>query len=253
MRRLLAIFAVVLWASVAHAAIVEVNVADNGDFSGTASASLTSTAASLTGGNAIVVMVAWALDNQTVTGVSDTAGNTYASVVAHTNGSDQWIQIWAATNVTGNGANVVTITMSGTVRYWGVNTIQYSGLVTSSVAAMTDLTATGTGSGLSVTSGTWGPTSQANEVIVASVRNSSGGGTFTPDTGFSIAVQDDTTSTAIESSIVSTTQSAGSTVSMSYSSSTAWVMAVAAFKEAGGGGGGGSSRSGTFLGFGMGR
>jgi hypothetical protein len=142
--------------------------------------------------------------------------------------------------------------MSGAVRYWAVNTVQYSGLVTTSVANMVDLTATGTAAvSPSVTSSAWGPTNQANEVLVAAVRNSSGSGVFTPDTGYAIAEEDLDAGSAIQDQIVSATQSGGSTVSMSYSSSVSWVMVFASFKETGGGGG--ASRTGTMLQMGMGR
>lgn len=218
------------------AAIVRVNTSANENYTGASSSALTSTAASLTGGNSLIVIATWGVDSATVSSVTDTAGNTFSAVAAHNDGAS-FVVIWAATNVTGNGSNTVTVNLSGTVRYWAVMTLQYSGLVTSSVANMTDLTATGQAtSSTTVTSSTWGPTAQANEVLIAATRNGAGSG-LTPDTGYSIAVQDTIGAGAVEDRIVSSVQGGGSTVSMT-GSTLDWVLVFASFKEAGGGGGG---------------
>ena len=227
---------------IASAQIVEVNTSTNEDYSGTSSSSLTSDTVSLTAGNSIIVAITWALDNQSVSSISDTASNSYSLIIAHDNGSDQWVELWAATDTAGNASNQLTITMSGTVRYWAVNTVQYSGLETSSVANMVDLTSTGTqAANATVTSSAWGPTTQADEVLLAAVRISNNGSSFTADTGYAVAVEDTQPSSAIETQIVSAIQSGGAnTVSMTYGSSTSWVLAFVALKASGGGGGGGA-------------
>ena len=107
-----------------------------GDAGAVASSTIASAAFSVTTGNTIIVGVSSynAGAFRTVTGIADTAGNTYTKCGAGYNadaGSD--IEIWVATNITGNASNIVTATFSNTTAYRHIAACQYSGLATSSV------------------------------------------------------------------------------------------------------------------------
>src|SRR5580765_1275555 len=80
---------------------------------GSASSTLAFAAFAATGGQDLVVGVALADTMQTVTGITDTAGNAYSLKSAIANGTDVRTEIWEATNITANAANVITIAFSG--------------------------------------------------------------------------------------------------------------------------------------------
>lgn len=88
-----------------------------------------------TTGNTIVVLKStFIAGGSSVVSVTDTALNTYTLCgTIGVGDADTIIECWAATNITGHAANVVTATfnVASTFRY--IVTLQYSGLATSSV------------------------------------------------------------------------------------------------------------------------
>lgn len=66
----------------------------------------------VTAGNAILVFIRLNNNALSVTGISDTAGNTYAQIHTDTNGGSR-ILLWQANNISGHATNVITVSFSG--------------------------------------------------------------------------------------------------------------------------------------------
>lgn len=186
-------------------------------------------ATSLTAGNLIVVCINGQppdVNSDYVTSIADTAGNTYTRISGKANGSsDARMEVWYAKNVAGNASNIVTFTLGVSIAYYSGCSVQYSGLDTS---APLDATATGNGSGTSVTSGSF-TTIVADEVLVACAAVFNGGaGAWTAGTGYTKRVEDDATITMFEDKIVSATQ-AGVTAAATAGKSGGLAMVVGTF------------------------
>lgn len=95
----------------------------------TSASSIATGATSSTTGNLICVFVRRD-PSGTITSVTDTAGNTYTSVVENTTGNP-YLKCFYAKNITGNASNVVTAAFSGTIGYVWIHAIEVSGLDTS--------------------------------------------------------------------------------------------------------------------------
>jgi hypothetical protein len=83
----------------------------------------------------------------TVTGVSDTAGNTYTrqgSVVSGDAGVNHGVECWAAFNITGHAANVVTVTFSGGATYRKLAVAEYDDIAAYDAQSVGNVSATGT-------------------------------------------------------------------------------------------------------------
>lgn len=103
-----------------------------------------------TGNTLIVAAWCYATAGQSVTGITDTAGNTYTKVDHVFHATDLYRgEFWYAKNIIGNASNVVTATYSATVAYRAVAVVQYSGLDSTTPF---ELTAKGTGSSSATTS-----------------------------------------------------------------------------------------------------
>jgi len=112
-------------------AIARVNVGIVRAWGTTPTATQTTAATSLTAGNTLIVAIGAqdvAAGSATVTGVTDTAGNTYTKVDHAYQSTDFRVELWYAKNVTGHATNQVTVTFTGNVTYRGVVATQYSGL-----------------------------------------------------------------------------------------------------------------------------
>lgn len=130
----------------------------NGFCSSTASSASTvaSDAQSHTTGNTIIVFVSNYTSGgyKTVSGVADTAGNTYTKCGGDYGGdANQNNVCYVATNITGNASNVVTATFNAAATYRVISVLQYSGLATSSVYDATNTGALISGNGSTPT--TW--------------------------------------------------------------------------------------------------
>lgn len=87
-------------------------------------------------GNLIVVFVSGyaTYPNAAVSGVADTAGNTYTKAGSDLAGLDinQRLSCWYASNVTANASNVVTATYEASSTFRAILVVQYSGIDTAS-------------------------------------------------------------------------------------------------------------------------
>jgi len=132
----------------------------------TAVASIVSPAQAHTTGNLLVALVYYYALSSLVSGVADTAGNTWTQAGSeYADAADNRFRIYYAYNITGHATNVVTVTLSGSSDYRGLVVQEFSGILTSSdplggTAAAESATGTALSSGL-VTIGS------ASDVIVA--------------------------------------------------------------------------------------
>ena len=97
----------------------------------------TDTAKSVTTGNFIVVVVGnvdAGSNEGVVTGVADTAGNTYQKAVGEYKSGTTYDrnEIWYAENITGNANNIVTATFAATTSFRYISAAEFSGVATSS-------------------------------------------------------------------------------------------------------------------------
>lgn len=193
---------------------VFVNSASNGSQGSTGS--LATPATSLTTGNSIVIGVRWSeAAGQTVSSVTDTAGNTYTALTKVDNagaGFTDHIQIWYCLNATGHANNIVTATLSAACTFVYISSVQYSQVMS------VDATASGTSESPNVTvnSGSF-TTFVPNEVIIAYSEVGAVGATWTAGTGYTKRVTDVDNVTMFQDKIVTTVQS-GVTASATSSS-----------------------------------
>ena len=241
MRRLALLLTVaLLYAAPAYAQIARVNSTSAAVAAGAATTqSLTSFA--VTTGNSIFVITR--TDDNPVTGVVDTAGNTYTLV-----GSENtytYFSMWKACSVAGNASDVITITYAGSSTYRASLAVQYSGIA----AACQDQVATGSITlAATVTSGAF-TTTQADEVIVAGVQVSNIGVTWTAGSTYTTNATEDLL--MIEDRIVSSIQTGITAAATSSDASSHKTIVVGTFvKAATGGGGGPTQHFGTIMGAG---
>jgi len=137
-------------------------------------------------GNAILVFVSW-LDNTTVSGVSDDAGDTFSAVASSLcDDTTQTAkgQAWLATNIAG-GATYIKVSFTANTQYVTVEGHEFYNVAKSSAVdtAVCHQTA-GTG-GTSVTAGSFGAFAGAGELIV----NAAWGDNGTTTSGWTTATQ----------------------------------------------------------------
>lgn len=141
-------------------------------------------------GNLIVVGVRWFQNAGQTVSITDTAGNTYALISAVNRSNDE-LELYYAYNITGNAANIVTATFSAAATYRVILVLEFSGaLATSSVLDQAPLG--GGAAATSVSTGSFTP-AEANEVSVGLSQCANIPNTWTPDTGYTSAVQDSDT------------------------------------------------------------
>ncbi len=184
-----------------------------------------------TAGNLLVAVIQVSAD---VTGVTDTAGNTWQKAVEEENGGGaNYLEIWYVPNCA-SGANTVTAANSFGSSFCHIWVAEYSGADTSSPLDQTASDQNTTGD---PDSGATSTTTQANELLVGGIANN-GARTATwtePDTE-----QYDDASAGASRALSAADEIVGSTGTYSatgtLSGSADWLAAVATFLEAGGGG-----------------
>ena len=89
------------------------------------------TALNTTTGNCLIVCVS--TYDETVSSISDTAGNTYTKAIQQDRSAGtQNVEIWYAQNITGNASNVTTATFTGDTSDRGISVSEFSGISTNS-------------------------------------------------------------------------------------------------------------------------
>jgi hypothetical protein len=222
-------------------ALTRVNTARGSDYSGASAASIATAAQAHTAGGLLVV--GWRAQGTTLTAtLTDTAGNQYRRLGRSFQFTTSSLELWMSNNILGHATNVVTVNLSGSVPNRGVVVAHYSGQAVATPVFDISPTFlgehTGTQPAVSPTFSTLVP----DELIVGLSQVDALGTTWSPDTGFSTAVQDASNVVYLQDRIVNALQ-IGITVSVGSSSPAVKDFLVAAFTApigAGGGGGGGS-------------
>jgi hypothetical protein len=173
-------------------------------------------------GNLNIVAVGWNDTTSTVTGITDTRGNTYTLAIGPTTGTGLRQSIYFAKNIAA-GTNTVTVTFSQAAAFVDVRVLEYSGLDT---ANPLDKTTGAVGSGTAASSGAV-TTTAANELIFGAGMTLA---KFTgPGSGFTSRIITSPDADIAEDQTVTTTGSYSATAP---NSSSNWVMQVATFQKA---------------------
>jgi hypothetical protein len=134
-----------------------------------------------TAGNLIAVMAGTYNAAAVVSGITDTAGNTY--VKAHEKKTQASLELWYAKNIAGHATNVVTVTFTGSQSSARVIVHQYDNRHTTlPLGPVADATVA---SGTTITSGSFAPAAAGDDVI-AGVHTVGGQGTFTAGTNYTL-------------------------------------------------------------------
>ena len=195
-------------------------------------------AANITAGNRIVVLAsAWSSAKATVSGVTDSAGNTYAKLTSIKASDDTELSVWSATITAGAGTKPsITVTASGTADV-GASAVEYSGLSTAAGTAVLDGLATATGltsAAGSVASGATGAATGDQELAIGLYADSGFGATLVADSAFTQRVNVSPTSDmefVVEDRVVSTGATSNATVRTG--AGIPWLMATVVLKNRG--------------------
>ena len=171
-------------------------------------------------GHLNIVAVGWNDTTSTVTGITDTRGNTYTLAIGPTSGTGLRQSIYYAKNIAA-GSNTVTVTFNKAAIFVDVRVLEYSGLDT---ANPLDTAAGAAGSGTTASSGTV-TTTAANELIFGAgmtIAKFTGAGA-----GFTSRIITSPDADIAEDRTVTATGNYSATAPNSRSN---WVMQVATFK-----------------------
>ena len=150
------------------------------------------TALNTTTGNFLVVTVAnyqGVVGEGVVTGITDTAGNTYVKAIGgyrNEGSSGERCEIWYAEDITGNANNITTATYEDDAAYNLISVSEYSGVATSS--SLLDTSFNSRSSTTSHYSGT--ATSTSTGDLIIGVYKGVGSETITLGSGFSTLSSD---------------------------------------------------------------
>lgn len=139
---------------------------------------------------AIVMVAILNGSSQTVSSVTDTAGNTYTSRGAQSNGTSARIEVWASDNITGNAANKVTVNMSAAANI-AVSVVYVTGQVAAHGISVVGVGNTGSvspGSAIVVTTGNSTLCLMACAVGAANAQAASGDSLVQQKTGTGVGV-----------------------------------------------------------------
>jgi len=145
--------------------------------------SITAAAQNTTTGNLLVVGIR-KLNAASISTVADTAGNTFIPIpTATSSGATAGTLLYYAKNITGNAANVVTITFGGATTFTAVAVWEIAGA--DRIWPLGSLTVGPSTSGATITSRTYS-TANANEIAICMAQSESTGVTFVQGAGFSL-------------------------------------------------------------------
>jgi hypothetical protein len=145
-------------------------------------------ASNITAGDRMIVMAGvWSEGKATISGVTDSAGNTYTKVTSVKASEDTELSVWSAPITAGGGTRpTIRITATGSADIGGA-ALEYAGLSTASGAAAVDVfkTATGTTSGAGfVTSGATAAVTGDNGLAMGFYADSGFSRTLTADPSY---------------------------------------------------------------------
>lgn len=180
----------------ANAAITRVGtaVADSSTYmqNVTPQTSIPTGALATTTGGFIVACTRWYQSSgQTVSSVTDTAGNTYTALASasYYAGTLAAKQCFASANITGHAANAVTFTMSAGVLYAAAWYIHYTGLASTVVGALDVYTVKDQAAGSGTITSDAFSTAQDEEVVLAVGDVGDLAGSWTAGSSLTLALQ----------------------------------------------------------------
>lgn len=179
----------------------------------TGSTSIAAPEIAVTAGNAIFVGISsFSGSNSVVTGVADTAGNTYVRAGNEEGGdANHRSSIWYSLNVTANANNIITASFTGSSQYRNMAVAQFSGIAATGAydqASTIDVT----GWGKTHTSTNTGTTTQANEVVIGWYVSWDSQATLSATAPTVLAIQYSTGYCALAYKIVSSTGAQSTTL-----------------------------------------
>ena len=181
-----------------------------------------------TAGNLNIVVVGWNDTSSTVSGVTDSRGNSYSQAGTMVTGTGIRQAIYYAKNIVG-GSNTVTVAFNQAAAYVDVRILEYSGIDASNPL---DVTAGAAGSGTAASSGA-ATTTSANELIFGAGTTTSA---FTvAGSGYTMRILTSPDKDMAEDQVAA---AAGSVSATATGLSGAWIMQMATFRASGQGGGG---------------
>jgi hypothetical protein len=192
--------------------------------------------ANIVGGDRLVVMAGvWSSGNATISGVTDSAGNSWtkATSVAASDGTQ--LSVWTAPITAGDGTKpVITVTASGSADIGGA-ALEYANLSTAAGAAAVDAVKTATGTSSTAGFVTSGPTAALtgdNELALGAYVDSGFSRTLGADPSFTQRVNVSPTG---DMEFLAEDQTAGTgdtpAARVSTGASTPWMMATVVFKN----------------------
>jgi hypothetical protein len=187
-------------------------------------------------GNRLVVMAGvWSSSSATISGVTDSAGNTYTKIAGQKASDQTELSVWTAPMTAGDGTRpVISITATAGADIGGA-ALEYSGLSTAAGTAAVDAfkTATGTtGTAGFVTSGPTTALTGDNELAMGFYLDSGFGRTLTSDPSYTERVNVSPTSDIeflVEDALPLRADTPAARVSTG--ASTPWSMATVVFKS----------------------
>jgi hypothetical protein len=168
-------------------------------------------------GDLNIVVVGWSDTTSSVTGVTDSQGNSYSLAIGPTRGTTHSQSLYYASNIKA-GSNTVKVTFNQAATFPDIRVLEYTGVNT------LDVTAAATGSGTTSNSGS-ATTTTANELIFAA--NDVAQVTTAAGTNFTSRIITSPDGDIAEDRIVSATGSYSATAALTGGT---WVMQMAAFK-----------------------
>ena len=141
-------------------------------------------------GNTIVVFVYSYIGGYqhapiSITGITDTASNTYTKITTGNNaeGYNEQVEMWYATNITGNASNIVTATFSESVSNSTIQTMEFSGLGTASVDTSNHCVGTNAPSSCAIT------TTEAVTLAFSGLRNTQQASNGSAGSGYTLTTE----------------------------------------------------------------
>jgi hypothetical protein len=203
--------------------------------SGLTSLSVTMPSAVKSGDTLVVEAVDWSSGHATISGVTDSAGDTFTEQATATGPDGTQLSVWSAPITAGGGTAPAIMVKPSAKADLGLAVLEYSGLSTASGAAAVDQVATATGtttSARAVSSGATPATTAPNELSVGLYADSGFDDTLTADPGYTGRVNvapDGDIEMFVEDAVVG--QGATPAPSVTTGASTIWEMATVVFKS----------------------
>jgi len=195
-------------------------------------------ASAVASGDRIVVEVSiWAANHPTASSVTDSAGNTYTSVLRFTASDGDEESIWTAPITAGGGTKPTITATSTSSADMGVAALEYSGLSTAASIGAVDVTKSATGTTTAAATVFSGPVpaATANGLAIGFYADSGFGSTLAASAGFTSRASI-SGSTDMDLLVEDQVVSAGATpnAGAATSGNTNWLMSTVVFTSAAG-------------------